>query len=213
MQGRRRSAQRARSQPATETNPAPEGCAPRSSRSAAKARPRQRWRPLRDLNPRYWRERPGSWAGLDEGDECRVRHRERIVGSAPVGKTSSPIGDTDLTGAARSPAWLDGVQGRRRDSKRWRPAALRRSRAHQPRPKGVNPRYWRERPGSWAGLDEGDECRVRHRERIVGSAPVGKTSSPIGSLPVRVAPRGARRLTSAPRGMSCLLYTSPSPRD
>jgi hypothetical protein len=26
------------------------------------------WRPQRDLNPRYWRERPVSWTGLDDGD-------------------------------------------------------------------------------------------------------------------------------------------------
>ena len=31
------------------------------------------WRPLGDLNPRRRRERPLSWAGLDEGDTCIYR--------------------------------------------------------------------------------------------------------------------------------------------
>ncbi len=30
------------------------------------------WRPQRDLNPRYWRERPVSWTRLDDGDAIDI---------------------------------------------------------------------------------------------------------------------------------------------
>src|SRR5688572_1162212 len=52
------------------------------------------WRPQRDSNPRYRRERPVSWAGLDDGDgpsrrqsgaEPIVRHRPSQANSAAAG--------------------------------------------------------------------------------------------------------------------------------
>lgn len=52
----------------------------------SKMRRDEEWRPQRDLNSCYWRERPESWAGLDDGDGMVLTRTCFLVRSGPLGK-------------------------------------------------------------------------------------------------------------------------------
>ena len=53
----------------------------------------KKWRPQRDLNPRYRRERAVSWTGLDDGDpeKCSKLRADSVVDKSVGVKDKLPL--------------------------------------------------------------------------------------------------------------------------